>query len=273
MSNPIIGDYSPTVKPDLGGVSRRSRIGRKARRKALDTYHRTERGQSGRPAKSGPPVPGSERTGRRTFYTLEQARIGGIRSGATRRFNARERHAKVRQLRAEGLSLRAIALVVGYSAATCSRILNGKIRTCLSRSETVAQTQPQGITRTLTPPPPHEQPGDLETEPILASVTLTKLGMWAIRLEARLAALETGVATHPWSVDTMTTRRAIRAATRHLETYRTRIAGYVGGIRRSARDDGYTLAVVGASGRMAKTLAALPFPDAFRELKVGTLAY
>ena len=71
-------------------------------------------------------------------YTRQQPRIGGIRSGASRRFKVRDRHARVRQLRREGHSLRAIAREVGYAGSTVCRILSGVIRTCLNRAETIA---------------------------------------------------------------------------------------------------------------------------------------
>ena len=89
------------------------------------------------PPKSGPPIPGSNP---RSYYTLEQARIGGIRSGDARRFAARNRHAEVRRLHRGGKSQTAIARLTGYSQATVSRILSGIIKTCLNLIESIAIT-------------------------------------------------------------------------------------------------------------------------------------
>ena len=83
-------------------------------------------------------------------YTRQEARNGGIVSGASRRFEARNRHAEIRRLRAMGRTLRQIAGQVGYHASTVSRILSGKIRTCLNRAETLATT----VLRELSPTPP-----------------------------------------------------------------------------------------------------------------------
>ena len=73
-------------------------------------------------------------------YTRQQARIGGIRSGATRRFNSRNRHAEIRRLHAKGLTQAAIAAAVGYSQGTVSKIIRGVIKTCLSLAESAPIT-------------------------------------------------------------------------------------------------------------------------------------
>ena len=75
-----------------------------------------------------------------TRHTREQKRIGGIRSGATRRFKARNCHARIRTLHRDGLSQVAIAREVGYSQPTVSRVLRGVIRTCLTLAETISKT-------------------------------------------------------------------------------------------------------------------------------------
>ena len=87
-------------------------------------------------------------------YTREQARNGGIVSGASRRFAARDPHAQVRSLRLQGLSLRRIAALTGYHFSTVSRILSGKIRTCLNRAETLALGPLKRVLRELSPTPP-----------------------------------------------------------------------------------------------------------------------
>ena len=87
------------------------------RRDALDAYHVAMRRYTGRQ-----PIPGTQP---RRHYTPEQARIGGIRSGAPRRFQVRDRHQEVRALRTQGRSLRDIARIAGYHAPTVSRITAG----------------------------------------------------------------------------------------------------------------------------------------------------
>lgn len=71
-------------------------------------------------------------------YTRAQARNGGILSGASRRFQVRNRHAQVRALSSAGLSRSQIAAEVGYHVSTVGRILTGAIGTCLTRAETLA---------------------------------------------------------------------------------------------------------------------------------------
>ena len=116
----------PSQPPQFPRLTRfgNSRQGR--RRAALDAYHLAMRRYTGRQ-----PIPGTQP---RRHYTLEQARIGGIRSGATRRFQAREQHEEVRALRTQGRSLRDIARIVGYHASTVSSITAGHIRSCLPYS-------------------------------------------------------------------------------------------------------------------------------------------
>ena len=72
-------------------------------------------------------------------YTREQARNGGIVSGASRRFKASNRHAEMRRLHSLGLySLTEIASRLGCHVSTVSRVLRGIIRTCLTAAETAA---------------------------------------------------------------------------------------------------------------------------------------
>ena len=74
--------------PNLANLGT-SRIGKKLTRKALDAYYVALRRYEGKPAMSGPPIPNSEKLlGRREYYTLAQCRLGGHRSGETRRRKA-----------------------------------------------------------------------------------------------------------------------------------------------------------------------------------------
>ena len=120
-----IVDNSPPDAPAIPDVHRlgSSRIGRKLVRKALDRYHTDLRQFEGRPAKSGPPIPNSEKRGHREFYTLEQARRGGRRSGETRRRNAEKKWREVATLKRRGFGIRQIARIVGYSAAWVSKLV------------------------------------------------------------------------------------------------------------------------------------------------------
>ena len=117
----------PPQFPDLTRFGN-SRQGRRRRRTALDAYQVAMRGHTRRPPKSVPPIPSTQP---RQHYTLEQAHIGGIRSGATRRFQARDRRQEVRGLRTQGRILRDMARIVGYHFSTVSRIIAGLILSCL----------------------------------------------------------------------------------------------------------------------------------------------
>ena len=115
----------PSNGPAFPDVDRlgKSRIGRKLHRKALDRYHADRRRYEGRPAKSGPPIPNSEKHGRREFYSLEQCRRGGRRSGEARRRKAAKKWREVCTLRHRGFGIRQIARIVGYSAAWVSKLV------------------------------------------------------------------------------------------------------------------------------------------------------
>ena len=65
-----------------------SRTGRKSLRKTFDADCRRLRREAGIPARTGPPIPGSEQTGHRRFYTLATMRRWGRLSGITRRDQA-----------------------------------------------------------------------------------------------------------------------------------------------------------------------------------------
>ena len=112
---PIVDN--PPAYPDIDRLGT-SRIGRKLRRKTLDKYYTALRKYEGRPAKSGPPIPNSEKHGARRFYTMRQVRCGWERGLATRRRRAAPRHRLVRYLlNHTRLSYRLIGERVGYSAA------------------------------------------------------------------------------------------------------------------------------------------------------------
>ena len=108
--------------PDIANLGT-SRIGKKLIRKALDAYYVASRRYEGRPAKSGPPIPNSEKRGRREYYTLEQVRLGGMRSGATRQRQAQPRWYDVASLRRRGFGIREISRIVGYSAGWVSKLV------------------------------------------------------------------------------------------------------------------------------------------------------
>ena len=117
-----IVDNPPPVYPDVGRLGS-SRIGRKLRRKALDAYHIALRRYEGRPAKSGPPIPNSEKHGRREFFTLQQVHYANKRSQEVRQRKAAPKHREVIRLRRRGLTLAAIGECVGYTAARCCQVL------------------------------------------------------------------------------------------------------------------------------------------------------
>ena len=109
--------------PDIANLGK-SRIGKKLTRKALDAYYVALRRYEGRPAMSGPPIRNSEKLlGRREFYTLDQCRRGGRRSGETRRRNAQKRWNDVASLRRRGFGVRQISRIVGYSAGWVSKLV------------------------------------------------------------------------------------------------------------------------------------------------------
>ena len=120
-----IVDNHPPDAPAFPDVDRlgKSRIGKKLLRKALDRYHVERRRYEGCPAKSGPPIPNSEKNGSREFYTLEQARRGGRRSGEARRQKVEKRWREVCTLRRRGFGIRQIARVVGYTAGWVSQLV------------------------------------------------------------------------------------------------------------------------------------------------------
>ena len=85
------------IFPDIAELGK-SRIGKKLVRKALDRYYSALRLSDRRAAKSGPPVPHSEKQGRRRFYDLDQCRRGGRRSGEARRRKAEKKWQAVETL-------------------------------------------------------------------------------------------------------------------------------------------------------------------------------
>ena len=145
------------IFPNLANLGR-SRVGRKLTRKALDAYYVALRRYEARPAMSGPPIPNSEKLlGRREYYTLEQCRRGGHRSGETRRRNAQKRWNDVASLTRRGFGVREISRIVGYSPGWVSKL----VKRLVSRLTRVFpehihhQPQPQPIwatrgSRTLT---------------------------------------------------------------------------------------------------------------------------
>ena len=105
-----------------------SRTGRKALRKTFDADCRRLRREAGVAAHTGPPIPGSERTGHRRFYTLDQCRRGARLSGIARRNQAMPRWTQIEALHYQGKhSLREIARQVGLSLSQVHRVVAGRL--------------------------------------------------------------------------------------------------------------------------------------------------
>ena len=113
--------------PQLPIPAPTSRTGRKALRKSFDADCRRLRREAGVPARTGPPIPGSERSGHRRFYTLEQCRRGARLSAIARRDQAIPRWERIQQLHYQRTSLRAIARQVGLGHAQVGRVVAGRL--------------------------------------------------------------------------------------------------------------------------------------------------
>ena len=87
------------------------------------------------------------------IYSADQRRIGGIRSGAARRFKTRDRQAAIRAYRDSGMTQQQIAETVGCHQSTVSRVLNGVIKTVLSHAETALARPWADVMRELSPRP------------------------------------------------------------------------------------------------------------------------
>ena len=104
-----------------------SRTGRKSLRKSFDADCKRLRREAGVPATSGPPIPGSEQTGHRRFYTLDQCRRGGRLSGIARRDQAATRWQRIQTLHYRRYSVRAIARQVGLGHTQVGRVVAGRL--------------------------------------------------------------------------------------------------------------------------------------------------
>ena len=104
-----------------------SRTGRKALQKTFDADCRRLRRESGAPALTGPPIPGSEHQGHRRFYTLEQCRRGARLSAIARRDQARPRWLQIQTLHYRRQSLRSIARQVDLSLSQVHRVVAGRL--------------------------------------------------------------------------------------------------------------------------------------------------
>ena len=111
--------------PELPIPAPTSRVGKKTLRKTFDADCRRLRREAGVPARSGPPIPGSEQTGHRRWYTLAQCRHGGRLSGVARRDQAMTRWQRIQQLHYRRYSLRAIARQVRLGHAQVGRVVSG----------------------------------------------------------------------------------------------------------------------------------------------------
>ena len=104
-----------------------SRTGRKSMRKSFDADCRRLRREAGAPARTGPPIPGSEKTGHRRFYTLEQQQRGTYLSGISRKDQATPTWERIQQLHYRRCSIRAIARQVGLSGSQVHRVIAGRL--------------------------------------------------------------------------------------------------------------------------------------------------
>ena len=114
-------------RPDRADYGR-SKQARRRYRADLDQWHKAARRLSGRPPRSGPPIPGSEHKGRRCYYTLAQARAGGRISGERRRAKAKPVYDRMLRLRLRGQSLREIGKAVGRCHTTVLRALRRMLK-------------------------------------------------------------------------------------------------------------------------------------------------
>ena len=113
--------------PQLPIPAPTSRTGRKALRKSFDADCRRLRREAGVPARTGPPIPGSEKSGHRRWRTLGQCRHGGRLSGVARRDQAMTRWERIQQLHYRRYSLRAIARLVGLGHTQVGRVVAGRL--------------------------------------------------------------------------------------------------------------------------------------------------
>ena len=113
--------------PPLPIRSPKSRVGRKTLQKTFDADCRRLRREASAPARTGPPIPGSEHNGHRRFYTLEQCRHGGRLSGKARRDQAKPRWVHIQTLHYRGHSLRAISRQVGLSLSQVHRVVANRL--------------------------------------------------------------------------------------------------------------------------------------------------
>ena len=113
--------------PQLPIPAPTSRTGRKALRKSFDADCRRLRREAGVPAVSGPPIPGSEKSGHRRWRTLGQCRHGGRLSGVARKDQAMPRWEQIQLLHYRRYSLRAIARLVELSLSQVHRVVAGRL--------------------------------------------------------------------------------------------------------------------------------------------------
>lgn len=129
-------------------------------------------------------------------YSHLQRVLGGKNSGASRRFASRHIHQRIRQLRAAGWKLEAIAADVGRHASTVSRVLSGKITSVLSVEETkgVPWAKVLAILREVSPRPPSLNNRHEKTKGYRLSQLITRVSPWDVfpveALEAELTGHE-----------------------------------------------------------------------------------
>ena len=112
---------------DWLGLGRTSRKGRRQRRLIIDLISRPARLHCKVAPRSGPPKGPPDRYGVRPYFTLEEARLGGVISGETRREKARKRNRSIRKdIYKRGLTQKAAADRAGVCVRTVQKALADK---------------------------------------------------------------------------------------------------------------------------------------------------
>ena len=104
----------------LGGESRQAR---NRRRSVYDRACRPNRILSGKAPKSGPPKGRPDRNGQRHYWTLEQCRNGGRKSGDMRRWRNRVRDNQIITLIRKGKTAKAVAEAVQVCLRTVRYVM------------------------------------------------------------------------------------------------------------------------------------------------------
>ena len=126
---PVTGEY-PIHRTrfrewcDANGLGGESRQARNRRRLVYDRACRPNRILSGKAPKSGPPKGRPDRYGQRHYWTLEECRNGGRKSGDMRRWRNRERDNEIISLRLNGNVSAAVAKAIGVCIRTVKYVMS-----------------------------------------------------------------------------------------------------------------------------------------------------